>query len=109
LSLRPRRSEACGPLEAREGAAAVAKQVVGLKIGASRLAAARLSLNGSAELVQVASDPLPGGIVSVGEVREPAALSAALKEFFGRHKLPKRNVRVGIANNRIGVRTIEVS
>jgi len=87
----------------------VAKQVVGLKIGASRLAAARLSLNGSAELLQVASEPLPGGVVSGGEVREPEALASALKDFFGKHKLPKRNVRVGIANNRIGVRTIELS
>ncbi|TMJ93420.1 MAG: hypothetical protein E6G67_12460, partial [Actinobacteria bacterium] len=87
----------------------MAKQVVGLKIGASRLAAARLSLNGSAELLQVASEPLPGGVVSGGEVREPEALASALKDFFGKHKLPKRNVRVGIANNRIGVRTIELS
>ena len=36
------------------------------------------------------------------------ALGKALKDFFKKHKLPKRNVRVGVANNRIGVRTIEL-
>ena len=31
-----------------------------------------------------------------------------LKDFFALHKLPKRGVRLGIANNRIGVRTFDV-
>jgi type IV pilus assembly protein PilM len=87
----------------------VAKQVVGLKLGASRLTAARVSLNGSAELLQIAEMPLPRGVIAGGEVRDVAALAAALKDLFKRHKLPKRNVRVGLANNRIGVRTIEVN
>ena len=33
----------------------------------------------------------------------------ALKEFFAKNSLPKRGVRLGIANNRIGVRTFEIS
>jgi type IV pilus assembly protein PilM len=85
------------------------KQVVGLKLGASRLTAARLEVNGSAELLQLAESPLPQGVIAGGEVRDVAALAEALKEFFKRHKLPKRNVRIGVANNRIGVRTIEVA
>ena len=85
------------------------KHVVGLKVGASSLAAARVEMNGAVELVQVARDALPGGIVSGGEIRDVPALAAALKDFFGRHKLPTRAVRVGIANNRIGVRTIDVA
>ncbi len=87
----------------------MAKQVVGLKIGASRLTAACLEVNGSAELVQLAASALPTGVIAGGEVRDVPALAEALKEFFKRHKLPKRNVRVGVANNRIGVRTIDVS
>jgi type IV pilus assembly protein PilM len=85
------------------------KQVVGLKLGASRLTAARLEVNGSAELLQLAESPLPQGVIAGGEVRDVPALAEALKEFFKRHKLPKRNVRIGVANNRIGVRTIEVA
>lgn len=87
----------------------MAKQVVGLKLGASRLNAACVSVNGSVEVVQLAGSPLPPGVIAGGEVRDVEALAAALKEFFGRHKLPKRNVRIGLANNRIGVRTIDVS
>ncbi|HEY7198460.1 MAG TPA: type IV pilus assembly protein PilM [Gaiellaceae bacterium] len=85
------------------------REIVGLKIGASRLSAARLSMNGSAELRQLAEEPLPYGVFAGGEVKDADALGAALKDFFKKHKLPKRNVRVGVANNRIGVRTIELS
>jgi type IV pilus assembly protein PilM len=87
----------------------VGKTVVGLKLGASRVHAACVSVNGSAQLTQLAGSPLPSGLVAGGEVRDVPALGEALKEFFQRHKLPRRNVRLGIANNRIGVRTIEVS
>ena len=86
-----------------------AKGITGLKIGASQLAAARVSNNGSAELLQVAREPLAPGIVVGGELRDPDALAEALKEFFAKNGLPKRGVRLGLANNRIGVRTFEIS
>jgi type IV pilus assembly protein PilM len=86
-----------------------AKRLVGLKVGASQLAAARVSNNGSAELLQVARRPLEPGIIVGGELRDTEALAAALKEFFAEHKLPKRGVRLGISNNRIGVRTFEIA
>jgi type IV pilus assembly protein PilM len=85
-----------------------AKRLVGLKVGASQLAAARVSNNGVAELLQVAREPLNPGIVVGGELREPDALAEALKEFFKKNRLPKKGVRLGIANNRIGVRTFEI-
>jgi type IV pilus assembly protein PilM len=84
------------------------KRLVGLKVGASQLAAARVSNNGVAELLQVAREPLNAGIVVGGELREPDALAEALKEFFKKNRLPKKGVRLGIANNRIGVRTFEI-
>jgi type IV pilus assembly protein PilM len=87
----------------------MARQIVGLKIGASQLSAACVEVNGSATLLQVARGPIPRGIVLGGEVRDIVALANELKAFFKKHKLPKRAVRVGIANNRIGVRTIEVT
>jgi type IV pilus assembly protein PilM len=52
---------------------------------------------------------LEPGIVVGGELRDPDALAEALKEFFAKHKLPKKGVRLGIANNRIGVRTFDVA
>jgi type IV pilus assembly protein PilM len=85
------------------------KQLVGLKIGGSQIAAARIRNGESPELVQAARVPLDHGIVVNGELRDPEALAVALKAFFAQNKLPKRGVRLGIANNRIGVRTFEVS
>jgi type IV pilus assembly protein PilM len=85
-----------------------AKRLVGLKIGASQIAAARISNNGVAELQQIARGPLAAGVVVAGELRDPEALGDALKVFFARHKLPKKGVRLGIASNRIGVRILEI-
>jgi type IV pilus assembly protein PilM len=84
------------------------RKLVGLKIGASQLAAACVSNNGAAELVQVAREPLEPGIVVGGELRDPEALVQALKDFFRRYRLPRRGVRLGIASNRIGVRSFDV-
>jgi type IV pilus assembly protein PilM len=84
------------------------KRLVGLKVGGSQVAAARVSNNGVPELVQVARADLEPGIVVGGELRDPDALAESLKEFFKEHKLPKQGVRLGVANNRIGVRIFEV-
>ena len=86
-----------------------AKRITGLKIGASQLAAARVANNGSAELLQIARTSLDAGIVVGGELRDPDALAEALKAFFAANALPKKGVRLGIANNRIGVRTFEIA
>jgi type IV pilus assembly protein PilM len=64
---------------------------------------------GSAQLLQVARQELEPGIVVGGELRDPEALAVALKAFFKQHKLPKAGVRLGIANNRIGVRTFDLA
>src|SRR6187397_202502 len=85
-----------------------AKKLVGLKIGASKIAAAHVVNNGSPELVEVAREPLQHGLVVAGEIRDPESLGDALKRFFDLHKLPKNAVRIGVANNRIGVRTFEI-
>jgi type IV pilus assembly protein PilM len=84
------------------------QRLLGVKVGASQIAVARVVNNGPAELVQVARQPLEPGIVVGGELREPDALTEALKELFKAHKLPRRGLRLGIANNRIGVRTLEI-
>jgi type IV pilus assembly protein PilM len=85
------------------------KKLVGLKVGASQIAAARIVNNGSAQLVQIAREELDAGIVVGGELRETEELAAVLKRFFKQHKLPRQNVRLGISNNRIGVRAFEIA
>ncbi len=85
-----------------------AKKVVGLKIGASQIAAAQIVNNGAPELVEAFREPLEPGLVVSGEIRDPDTLGDALKRFFELHKLPKKGVRLGVANNRIGVRIFEI-
>ena len=105
-----RKSEdADAPRAARGAGLKRKKRLVGLKIGSSQLAAARVVNNGSADLVQVVREPLETGIVVGGEPRQPDELANALRDFFKKHKLPRTGVRLGIANNRIGVRTLEVT
>jgi type IV pilus assembly protein PilM len=108
LAREHKREEAGRPRAPRPGLKRK-KRFVGLKIGSSQLVAARVVNNGSSDLVQVAREPLEAGIVVGGEPRQPDELANALRDFFKKHKLPKTGVRLGIANNRIGVRTLEVA
>jgi type IV pilus assembly protein PilM len=86
------------------------RKIVGLKIGASQLAAAVVQENdGRHELLDLARIPLEPGIVLDGEVRDADALATALRSFFAEQKLPTRDVRIGVASNRIGVRTFEIA
>jgi type IV pilus assembly protein PilM len=96
------------PRAARGPSLGGGKRLVGLKIGASSLTAARIANGEVPEVVQVARGELEPGIVVGGEVREPDALAEALKKFFREHKLPRSGVRLGIASNRIGVRTFDL-
>ena len=58
------------------------KKLVGLKIGASQIAAAYVHSNGSHEVLKLARAPLERGVVVAGELRDPDALAVALKAFF---------------------------
>ena len=99
-----------GPQPSRKPSKSKAKkqELVGLKVGASQIAASRIVNNGTAKLVQLARTSLAPGIVVAGEVRDVPALGAALDRFFGENKLPRRGVRLGIGTNRVGVRTLDV-
>jgi type IV pilus assembly protein PilM len=83
------------------------KQVVGLKIGSSQLAAALVVNNGGPRLTNAAREELNDGIVVGGEVRDPEALAAALDAFFTQNGFPRRKIRLGIGSNRVGVRVFE--
>jgi type IV pilus assembly protein PilM len=85
------------------------KSLVGLKVGAYGIAAAHV-LNGHVpRVIAAAHGSLEPGLVVGGEARRPDELATALKLFFKKHRLPRGPVRLGIANNRIGVRVIELA
>src|SRR3954447_7512681 len=81
---------------------------VGVKVGASQIAAAEVHNNGGSRIVKLAREPLEAGIVVGGEVRDIPALARALDEFFKKHELPRKGVRLGIGTNRVGVRVLDV-
>jgi type IV pilus assembly protein PilM len=109
LVRRPKKKKKPGVVKPTNGKRKRRKQeIVGLKIGASQLAASRVVNNGSAKLMQLARVPLEPGVVVGGEVRDVAALATALDRFFSDNKLPRRGIRLGIGTNRIGVRTVDI-
>jgi type IV pilus assembly protein PilM len=83
------------------------KQVVGLKIGSSQLAAAVVVNNGTPKLVTAVREALPADLVAAGELRDGTALAQAIDDFFRTHHLPRKNVRLGIGSSRVGVRVFE--
>jgi type IV pilus assembly protein PilM len=81
---------------------------VGVKVGASQIAAAEVHNNGGSKIVKLAREPLEPGVVVGGEVRDIAALGRALDDFFKKHDLPRKGVRLGVGTNRVGVRVLDV-
>ena len=79
---------------------------VGLTIEPGRIAAARVSVNGSIRIEDGGWAELEPGIVRDGEVSEPEALAQALRELWADHKDLDKKLRVGVANSRIVVRTL---
>jgi type IV pilus assembly protein PilM len=77
---------------------------VGLDLDSGFLAAVQTAGDGVA---QAASMDLPAGIITDGEVADVDGLSDALKRLFKAHDLPRR-VRLGVANQQIVVRHLEL-
>jgi type IV pilus assembly protein PilM len=93
----------------RGGGSPKGNRLVGLKIGASQLAAAVVLNDEVPEVQQLARTPFESGLIVDGEVRDEDALAGAMKQFFAEAGLPTKGVRIGLASNRIGVRTLEIS
>src|SRR5262245_15152440 len=81
--------------------------VAGLDIEAGSVAATAVQVNGAVTVSGYGVAPLAAGAVRDGEVHDPEVLGDAIKELFAAQKLP-RDVRVGIANQRVAVRTIRL-
>lgn len=81
---------------------------VGLEIEPSAVHAASVAVNGVLTVKTAALAPLEAGVVRDGEVADAGALTEVLKTMWAENKdLPKR-VRIGIANQKIVVRVIEL-
>jgi type IV pilus assembly protein PilM len=85
------------------------RELVGVKVGSSQVVAAHIVNNGSPELKRVVREQLPSGVVVSGELRKPEALTEVLERLFRDNDLPRNAARLGIANDRVGVRAFEIA
>jgi len=81
--------------------------LVGLDIQPGYVTAVQVRVNGKIEVQRAAGAPLPPDTVREGEVIDGQALSETLRELFHGASLDKR-VRVGVANQRTVLRTLEM-
>lgn len=82
---------------------------VGLDIGSEAVRVAVVESGKSTPVLRrFAEMPLPPGVVSAGDVLDEGAVSEAVAAVWKRHRLPRKNVVVGIANQRVIVRQVDV-
>jgi type IV pilus assembly protein PilM len=83
------------------------EDLVGLDIQPGFVAAVQARVNGSIVAEHAAGLALPADAMRDGEVVDDDALADALRELFGKSRLGK-SVRVGVANQRTVLRTLEL-
>ncbi len=85
-----------------------ATTIVGLEIEPSAVHAAAVTVNGHVSVRAAAVAPLETGIVRDGEVNDVDALADALRTLYRENKGLDKKVRIGIANQKIVVRVLEL-
>lgn len=90
-------------------------RVIGLDIGTSAVRAAEIEFTGggrgaraSATLLRFAHAPLPLGAVRDGEVTQPETVSSALRHLWSHAKFSTRDVVIGVGNQRVIVRELDL-
>ncbi|PTL54760.1 type IV pilus assembly protein PilM [Paraconexibacter algicola] len=82
--------------------------IVGLELEPSGVTAVAVTGSGRLEIKHAATAPLDPGVIRDGEVAEVDALADALRRLWQDEKGLDKRVRVGIANQKIVVRIIEL-
>ena len=87
----------------------VAPLPVGLDIGTDYIRAAQIKSSGSGNtLVAYGSVTMPFGAVVEGEIVDPEAVSSALKELWKRAGIRTKDVSIGVSNQKVVVRLIDL-
>jgi type IV pilus assembly protein PilM len=83
--------------------------VVGLDIGTSGVRAAELVLRrGTTTLERFGQVALPPGAVTGGEVVDPDAVAAAIRQLWAQARFRSKQVVLGVANQRVVVRQVDL-
>ena len=80
---------------------------VGLEIETGSIAATEVRRGNGGTIARTAIAALPPGVITEGEVTDADTLSSSLRSFFSKNKLGK-SVRLGVANQRVVVRTLRL-
>ena len=89
------------------GVRRTASPLVGLDIEPGGIVAVQVHVNGKVSVERAVGIPLPADVVRDGEVTDVPTLTAALTQLFETSGMSKR-VRIGVANQRIVVRRLEL-
>lgn len=83
--------------------------LVGLDIGTSAVRAAQVAGGrGGSSVTAFAQVPLPHGAVIDGEIRDAGVVSEAIAQLWRRAKIRSKRVVIGVANQRVVVRQIDL-
>ena len=95
----------------------MAERVLGLDVGTSAVRVVEVAYErpsrgrqrlGRPEVTRVGEVPLPPGAVRDGEVVDPAAVGAAIRELWRQTGLRPRDVRVGLTGPRVVIRVVDM-
>jgi type IV pilus assembly protein PilM len=84
------------------------KTLVGIDIDSTGIAAASVAVNGRVRVERAAVTPLEPGIIRDGEVADVDGLAEALRTLYRENKGLDKRVRVGLANQKIVVRVVDL-
>ena len=85
------------------------RSAIGLDIGTSGVRAAELSFSkGLVTLEKFGQVALPEGAVRDGEVIDPDAVAAAIKQLWAHTKFSSKKVIIGVANQKVIVRQVDL-
>ncbi|MCL4368029.1 MAG: type IV pilus assembly protein PilM [Actinobacteria bacterium] len=83
--------------------------MIGLDIGKSSIVGVQVAGRAPGAVLKVVHDrPIPEGLVFEGEVLDPDGLAAELKAFMREAKMKGKFVHLGVGNQKVIVRNIEV-
>lgn len=86
-----------------------ARTAIGLDIGTSGVRAAELTFGrNGVTLEKFGQVAVPAGAVRDGEVVEPVSVAEAVKELWSATRFSSKKVVLGVANQRVVVRTVEL-
>ncbi len=85
------------------------RSAIGLDIGSAGARAAQLSFGRDGVTLQKYGEvSLPAGAVRDGEVVDEAAVTAAVKRLWAEHRFSSKHVHLGVANQRVLVREVDL-